>query len=76
MAVKANLKINTGEKIYEPGEIITSLSKAEEKRLVKNGYAEAVKGELPTSGKQTAEPNTSDNDDNGGAGPDTGYPGA
>lgn len=39
MAIKAVWRINTGDKVYEPGEVIAGLSSSEETRLVSMGAA-------------------------------------
>lgn len=39
MSIKAIWRINTGDKVYEPGDVIAGLSSAEETRLISLGAA-------------------------------------
>jgi hypothetical protein len=69
--IAKQIKIRSKGKDYNPGETIDDLTKKEENRLIKAGYAEAVKG-IPK--KPTGEqPNGMPPDDDGEqGGPDTG----
>ena len=51
MPVQAKHTINTGDYVYNPGEIISDLTAAEEQRLIELGAAVAVSGDNSKGGE-------------------------
>ncbi len=50
MIIVKDTRINTGEKIYQPGEVIHSLTEEEEQRLVDAGHCEFPLVDKPYDG--------------------------